>query len=43
MRPIEEQAVSDNSHLEAGFQAAGATRAEVVSDVAHPAKSVMPT
>ena len=25
MRPIEEQAVSDNSHLEAGFEAAGAT------------------
>ena len=43
MRPVEEQAVSDNSHLEAGFQAALATPAEVVSDVAHRAKSVMPT
>jgi hypothetical protein len=43
MRPVEKQAVSDNSHREAGFQAAGANPAEVVSDVAHPAQSVMPT
>jgi uncharacterized Fe-S cluster protein YjdI/CDGSH-type Zn-finger protein len=33
----------DNSHLEAGFQAAGATPAQVLSDVAHPAKPVIPT
>jgi uncharacterized Fe-S cluster protein YjdI/CDGSH-type Zn-finger protein len=33
----------DNSHLEAGFQAAAATPAQVLSDVAHPAKPVIPT
>jgi uncharacterized Fe-S cluster protein YjdI/CDGSH-type Zn-finger protein len=33
----------DNSHLEAKFQAAGATPADVLSDVAHPASPVMPT
>lgn len=32
----------DNSHLEAGFQAAGATPTEVLSDVAHPANPVIP-
>ncbi|MDQ1483072.1 MAG: hypothetical protein QOF35_1148 [Actinomycetota bacterium] len=33
----------DNSHLETGFQAAGATPAELVPDVAHPADPVIPT
>ena len=33
----------DNSHLAAGFQAAGATPAEVLSDIAHPANPVIPT
>ena len=33
----------DNSHLEAGFQAAGGTPAEVLSDVAHPANPAIPT
>jgi CDGSH-type Zn-finger protein len=33
----------DNSHLEAGFQAAGAPAAEVLSGIAHPANPVIPT
>jgi uncharacterized Fe-S cluster protein YjdI/CDGSH-type Zn-finger protein len=33
----------DNSHLEAGFHAPGATPAEVLCDVAHPDNPLMPT
>ena len=33
----------DNSHLEAGFQAPGATRAQILFDLARPAGPVIPT
>ena len=33
----------DNSHLEAGFEAAGATSAELLPDVADPGNPVIPT